>query len=573
MKTARRPFTCLRCRLSTAPSTPRISLIPRRSVHASSRLRSDHPAPAPVSIPSAPVRPTTAPRPIIDIKHIRQNPALYEQTCLERNYRPQAAYPARINALHEQWQARQREGRALRERSNLIRRQLANPASVREDEDTAAGQALQTRTRDEVLDEARGLKAQLASIEADEAALQDEIQALALALPNLTSDATPRGRAPAVLGYINDHPEPAPERSDRVWRSHVHVGAELGLLDFAGAATASGWGWYYLLREGAELEQALVSYALAAATRAGWTQVSPPSMVYSHIAAACGFQPRVGTTTAGDDNGGGEPSTQIYSVAQGSADRARGRPELCLAGTAEIPLAGMRADAVLDEAELPCRRVAVSRCYRAEAGARGADTRGLYRVHEFTKVELFAWTAPGHADEVFEEVVDLQTEILGSLGLHCRVLEMPSADLGASASRKNDIEAWFPSRARRDTTTARGASGAEKKTTTTTTDKVVGQEEAEVDAEEEEGWGEVTSASICTDYQTRRLATRVKMASEGGKMGFPWTVNGTAMAVPRVLAAILENGWDESEGTVTIPEVLRPWMGGRDKIGPRHRLR
>lgn len=562
MRTAHRPFTCLRCRHSLAPSTPRIAP-QQRTLHASSRLRSEHAPPS-----NTPVRPTTAPKPVIDIKHIRQNPALYEQTCLERNYKPQAAYPARINALHEQWQARQREGRALRERSNLLRRQIANPTSLREDDVDPAGQGIRHKTRDELLEEARQLKAQLGSIEEDESRLQGEIQTLALSLPNLTSDVTPRGGKPTVLSYINDHPEPAPGSSDRVWRSHVHIGSELGILDFAGAATASGWGWYYLLHEGAQLEQALVSFALATATRYGWGQVSPPSMVYSHIASACGFQPR-------DASG----ETQVYGVAQSPADRERGRPELCLAGTAEIPLAGMRADAVVDEAELPCRRVAVSRCYRAEAGARGADTKGLYRVHEFTKVELFAWAAPGPAaaEDLFEEMVDMQTEILGSLGLHCRVLEMPTGDLGASASRKNDIEAWFPSRARRDATAATAVTGAEGRDSDGSGEKGQQQEEEEKgekeEEEEEEGWGEVTSASICTDYQTRRLGTRVRIASEGGKMGFPWTVNGTAMAVPRVLAAILENGWDEAERTVTIPEVLRPWMGGRDKIGPRQRLR
>ncbi|ROV89082.1 hypothetical protein VMCG_09852 [Cytospora schulzeri] len=513
--------------------------------HASSRLRSDQTLAA--------GRPTVAPKPNIDVKHIRQNPALYEQTCLERNYKSQSAHPARITSLHEQWQARQREGRHLRERSNLLRRQLANPASVRGDEDTSGGQEVHARARENLLEEARQLKQQLAAIEQDESRLQDEIQALALALPNLTSPATPRGDHPAVLSYINDHPEPHPQSSDRVWRSHVHVGSELGLLDFAGAATASGWGWYYLVGEGAQLEQALVGYALETARRYGWVQVSPPSMVYSHIAAACGFMPR-------DQNG----ETQVYAVAQGASDRERGRPELCLAGTAEIPLAGMRAGTNLDESELPCRRVAVSRCYRAEAGARGADTKGLYRVHEFTKVELFAWSRPDDvaATELFDEMLDMQTEILGSLGLHCRVLEMPSTDLGASATRKNDIEAWFPSRARRDNpaaAAAAAAAAAEKS----------GAAEREQVQEEVEGWGEVTSASICTDYQTRRLATRVRL---GGSLTYPWTVNGTALAVPRVLAALLENGWDEETKTVAIPEVLRPWMDGRDKIGPKHRV-
>lgn len=526
---------CLRCRLSlplprlSAPSRPQ----QRRAFHATPRRFSENP-------PPAAIRPTTAPKPVIDIKHIRTNPALYEQTCRERNYPSLAAHPQRIVELHEQWVARQQQGRALRERSNFLRRAIANPAAGRDE----SPDGTDLPTREAALDEARTLKTQLATIEADEARLQAEMHALALALPNLTSATTPRGNTPTVLSHINAHPESHPTASDRVWRSHVHIGTSLALLDFASAATASGWGWYYLLNEGAQLEQALVAYALAAAQRGGWALVSPPSMVYSHIAGACGFQPR---------SGGGE---QVYAVALSDADRERGRPELCMTGTAEIALAGMRADSVLDEAALPSRRVAVSRCYRAEAGARGAETRGLYRVHEFTKVELFAWTAPGEreSEEVFEDMVDLQIDILGGLGLHCRVLEMPSGDLGASAARKNDIEAWFPSRARRDVVVD------EKRE-----DNAAAEKEGEED--EEEGWGEVTSASICTDYQTRRLGTRVRIASEGGRMMFPWTVNGTAMAVPRVLAAILENGWDEAERTVTIPEVLRPWMGGREKIG------
>lgn len=587
MRPARRPFACLRYRRTWGPSPQ------RRPFHASTRLASWNPS-SPSSEPrtttsttsttstttsNTPIRATTAPRPNIDIKHIRQNPALYEQTCLERNYKALASYPARIIALHQQWQARQKEGRALRERSNLLRRQIANPASVRDEEmdkeqqeqgqqqqpplsvsaPTQAAEKTTVITKEQLLEEARTLKASLSSIEQDEARLQAEIQALALALPNLTSDVTPRGHDPALLSYIN---EPAlaandqgPQASDRVWRSHVHIGTELGILDFAGAATTSGWGWYYLLNEGAQLEHALVSYALATATRSGWGQVSPPSMVYSHIAAACGFQPR-----ENNDNGSGG-ATQIYTISQAAADRERGRPEYCLAGTAEVPLAGMKADSVLDEGEVPCKHVAVSRCYRAEAGARGADTKGLYRVHEFTKVELFAWTPPDAelATEVFDEMVDMQTEILGSLGLHCRVLEMPSGDLGASAIRKNDIEAWFPSRARRD------VSPSSSTNTESDNNNNNNNEEQQV----VEGWGEVTSASICTDYQTRRLATRLR--DRAGKLVFPWTVNGTAMAVPRVLAAILENGWDEKEGTVTIPEVLRPWMDGRDKIRGKQR--
>jgi seryl-tRNA synthetase len=379
--------------------------------------------------------------------------------------------------------------------------------------------------------EAKALKAELSGIEEKEALLQEEMEKLAEGLPNLSSTDTPVGTEPAVIEYINDHPESEPSRSDRVWRSHVHIGTELGLLDFAGAAQTSGWGWYYLVNEGAMLEQALVQYALSVARKRGWKPVAPPTLVYSHIASACGFQPR-------DQHG----EQQVYAIEQAEKDKAK--PPMVLAGTAEIPLAGMKANQTLEDADLPLKTVGVSRCYRAEAGARGVDTKGLYRVHEFTKVEMFAWTLPDNnenehftvptessSDAIFEEMLSIQKEILQSLGLHCRVLEMPTTDLGASATRKRDIEAFFPSR-----------------------------------REKEEGWGEVTSTSNCTDYQSRRLHTRVRIEKAGRKLDFPYTLNGTALAVPRVLAAILENHWDERTYTVTIPEVLRPFMGGLEKI-------
>lgn len=511
LRLSARPFVCRQCRLQ-APSS--------RFFHASSRLLSSSSTSSPAE--PASIRPTTAPRPNIDIKHIRQNATLHEQNCLERNYKAQSTYPDRINNLHQQWQEHQREGRHLRERSNLLRRQIANPVTIQGEENPETLQ-LKDMSKEQLLEEAKQLKEKLSVIERNESQLTTEIEELALQIPNLTSEQTPRGDEALVLSYINDHPEPRPAESDRVWRSHVHIGSELGLLDFAGAATSSGWGWYYLLDEGAQLEQALIDFALAVATKHGWRRVTPPSIVYGHIAAACGFQPR-------DQNG----ETQIYALAQSQADRERGKPELVLAGTAEIPLAGMKANTTIDESDLPMKRIGVSRCYRAEAGARGVDTKGLYRVHEFNKVEMFAWTEPNMSSttEIFDEMLDIQTEILEMLGLHCRILEMPSTDLGASATRKCDIEAFFPSRRQKD-----------------------------------DGWGEVTSVSICTDYQTRRLATKFKSA---GKVVFPWTVNGTALAVPRVLAAVLENGWDESQMRVKLPECLWPFMG-KETIELKHR--
>jgi seryl-tRNA synthetase len=470
------------------------------------------------------VRPAFAPKPTIDIKHIRQNPGLYEQNCIDRNYGAHSKSSWRIIQLHEQWLALQQSARGLRERNNQLRT-LLSEAAVRMKE---AGGAKNVPMRQGIIDEAKALKGELAAIEAQETQLQDEMEGLAHDLPNLSSTHTPVGTEAEIVGLINEHLSPAKLSSDKVWRSHVEIGQELGILDISGSAQTSGWGWYFLVGDGAMLEQALVQYALGVARRKGWTAVAPPSMVYTHIAEACGFQPR-------DQN----DEQQIYAIAQAEKDKSK--PQLALAGTAEIPLAGMKANQTLDDSQLPLKTVGVSRCYRAEAGARGADTKGLYRVHEFTKVEMFAWARPDNGGEdhftptntanseaIFDEMLSIQQEILEALGLHCRILEMPTTDLGASAMRKRDIEAFFPSRREKD-----------------------------------EGWGEVTSTSMCTDYQSRRLHTRTRI---NGKLEFPHTVNGTALAVPRVLAAILENHWNEQDRTVTIPEVLRPLMGGQEKV-------
>lgn len=429
----------------------------------------------------------------------------------------------------------QRNARDLRQQRTQVRTKLAHtkiPSGIHISECGAAPQ-----DRDGLLAAAKALKEECGNIESQEAVLNDEIESLAANLPNLTSKETPIGRQPRVLGYVN---ESAKLLNPTSGKDHVRIGSEYDLLDFTGAATTSGWGWYYLKNEAALLEQALIQYALSVAMKHGFAVVSPPSMVYSHIAGACGFQPR--------DQGGEQQSYIISQSDKSNLKEAEkeGKPEMALAGTAEIPFAGMKANMTMDETELPLQIVGSSRCYRAEAGARGVDAKGLYRVHEFTKVEMFAWTLKDKEQATFDAMLAVQKEILESLGLRCRILEMPSTDLGASAVRKIDIEAFFPSRQGKD-----------------------------------DGWGEVTSASICTDYQTRRLNTRVKpgqvtradrvikdeVEARGetvvkAKSEFPYTVNGTALAVPRVLAAILENRWNEERQVIEIPKVLRHWMHG-----------
>ena len=457
-------------------------------------------------------RPPTAPKQFPDIAHIRQHVDLYEQNAVLRNYLRHRDAPKQIAA----------NAQRFAELDTVLKRPRVQIKAL---------QAQLTKTADKakLLQEINKLKSVVDKLIRDQHQLDVSNRELALALPNLTSPETPRGAEPKLLSYINYRPESPPVYPKSA--DHSTIGEKLQLLDFASASTTAGWGFYYLLNEAALLEQALIQYALSVALRHGWRVVTPPSLVYSHMADSCGFQPR-------DEN----DEQQIWQVAQSPKDE--GKPKRSLAATAEIPLAGLYASKEIPEQELPMRVVGVSRCYRAEAGSRGVDTKGLYRVHEFTKVEMFGWTnfqtpAEAVADpsslvedstKLFDEMVQIQTEILTSLGLPCRVLEMPSSDLGASAYRKIDIEALFPSRMGRDG-----------------------------------GWGEVTSVSICTDYQSRRLDTRV-LEKSGSRKKFAQTVNGTAVAIPRVLAALLEHGWQEEEQAVVIPEVLRAFMGGVDKI-------
>ncbi|KAK4542019.1 hypothetical protein LTR36_007219 [Oleoguttula mirabilis] len=479
-----------------------------------------------VSVQRSYTRPSFAPKPTLNLKHIRQNPGLYEQNCVDRNYAPYARNGWRILELHEKLVARQREVVELRQRNNVIGGELKSGA---------AGKT-------SLVEEAKALKGRLAEYEREEKEVQAEMEQLALELPNLSSLQTPTGDKAEVLGHINGGTPP----STHAGKSHVDIGRELDILDFEASATTSGWGWYFLKNEAALLEQALIQYALSVAMKRGWQVMTPPSLVYSHIASACGFMPR-------DQHG----ETQIYNIGGGQQEGAAGaeKASLVLAGTAEIPFAGSQANKTLPQSALPLKVIGPSRCYRAEAGARGVDTKGLYRVHEFTKVEMFAWAAPPTpdtggfgtscssdeaqqqtpAERLFADMLALQTEILTALGLHARILEMPTTDLGASATRKVDMEVFFPSRTAIDS-----------------------------------GYGEVTSASICTDYQARRLNTRVRFERGEVKTAFAHTVNGTAMAVPRILAAILENGWVEEVGAVRVPEVLRRWMPGESGwIGPR----
>ncbi|AEY98095.1 FAFR412Cp [Eremothecium gossypii FDAG1] len=330
-------------------------------------------------------------------------------------------------------------------------------------------------------------------------ALREEIRATCEDLPNLLDQSTPHSE-PEIVEWLN----PLPEYRADARCEHHDVMVRKKLVDFQAAAEVTGSSWYYLINEGAMLEHALVSYATRKARQWGFSLCMPPSIARSEVIAACGFRPR-------DQN----DEQQIYAI-EGS--------NLGLTATAEIPLAGLGLNRTLDLAS-PRALCGVSRSYRAEAGARGRDTKGLYRVHEFTKVELFYWAKPADSAALLEKLRAFQTELISELGLSAKVLNMPANDLGAPAFKKYDIEVWMRGRG---------------------------------------SFGEVSSASNCTDFQSRRLSTR--FVNDAGDLDYPHTLNGTAMAVPRVIVAIVENFYDPETDRIRIPDPLQPYMDGMQYI-------
>ena len=291
-------------------------------------------------------------------------------------------------------------------------------------------------------------------------------------------------------------------------KDHLTLAQALDLVDFEAGAKVTGQKFYFLKNEAVLLDLALQQFAMSILIEEGFVPHQTPDLARRNVVDAMAFSPR-------------GPETQIYSITDTDLD---------LIGTAEITLGGIHMDEILDEDDLPKKLAGVSHCFRTEAGAAGRESRGLYRVHQFTKVEMFAFTRPEDSDAMHEDLLRIEERIFSALEIPYRVIDVATGDLGAPAYRKFDIEAWLP---------GRGDGGA---------------------------YGEVTSASNCTDFQARRLRTRFRR--KGSKKNeLVHTLNGTAIANSRAPIAILENH-QQADGSVVIPEALRPFMG-RDVIGPR----
>ncbi len=331
-------------------------------------------------------------------------------------------------------------------------------------------------------------------------ALDAEFDAGWVPLPNLVHEAVPTGGGEEDNLEILRWGEP-PDFGFEA-RDHQDLGEALGIIDKERGAKVSGSRFHYLKGKAALLEFALMRWAMDELVGEGFTPVVPPVLVREEALFGTGFFP--------------EAREQVYAVPE---------DELFLAGTAEVPLAAMHSDEILDGADLPMRYVGFSPCFRREAGTYGKDTRGIFRVHQFDKVEMFSFCHPDRSWEEHEYLFGLEQRLVQALGLPYRVVDVCTGDLGASAARKYDIEGWVP---------GQGA------------------------------YRELTSCSNTTDYQARRL--RIRFKDEDGTNRVVHTLNGTAVTSSRTLLMILEV-YQQADGSVAVPEVLRPYTGF-DLIGP-----
>ncbi|MER6616859.1 serine--tRNA ligase [Streptomyces xantholiticus] len=356
--------------------------------------------------------------------------------------------------------------------------------------------------RAELLGKAEQLKTDVKAAEAEQNDAEEETRRLLLQLGNIVHEDVPVGGEEDFVvlethGTIRDFGAEGFTPKD-----HLELGEALGAIDVERGAKVSGSRFYYLTGVGALLELALVNAAIAQATEAGFVPMLTPALVRPRAMEGTGFL--------------GQAAENVYHLE---------KDDYYLVGTSEVPLAAYHMDEIIDADKLPLRYAGFSPCFRREAGTYGKDTRGIFRVHQFDKVEMFSYVAPEDAEAEHKRLLEWEKQWLTGLELPFQVIDVATGDLGASASRKFDCEAWIPTQGK---------------------------------------YRELTSASNCDGFQARRLAVRMR---DGRKVQPLATLNGTLCAVPRTIVAILENH-QLADGSVRVPEVLRPYLGGRELLEP-----
>jgi seryl-tRNA synthetase len=415
---------------------------------------------------------------VLDLRYIRENAAAVAKNSRNRGVE------ADVDLVVE---LADRRSELIQELNELRQQQNQLAKSVGRERDPEA--------RESLIVESRRTKELIPEREAELQAVEGRLREEMLKIPNMTHPDSPIGR--------DDTENVEIRRSGEIPRfgfepkDHVELGESLGIIDFEAGTKVAGSKFYFLRGDAVLLELGLVRYALDALIERGYEPAITPDLARDEALIGTGFMPR-------------GPETQIYSVENS---------DLSLIATAEIPLAGSLAGEIVDGERLPIRLAGLSHCFRTEAGSHGRASRGLYRVHQFTKVEMFAFAEPEQSEALHEEMLGIEEEIFGGLGIPYRVVDICTGDLGGAAYRKYDLEAWMPGR---------------------------------------NAYGEITSTSNTTDYQARRLQIRYRR--DGGRPQLLHTLNGTAIAVSRALIPILEN-YQQEDGSVLVPEALVPYVG------------
>jgi len=414
---------------------------------------------------------------MLDLKFIRENSNLIKKNCADRKVEVNVDLLLELEAKRREIETDLESLRAERNKSS------------------------KTKPTPEIIESMKAVGEKIKEKEDELVGLDIGVKELWYAIPNLTH--------PEVRVSDDEDDNPVLEifkeatKFDFIPKDHVELAAALDLIDFDRATKVSGAKFYYLKNELALLEFALIQYALATALKHGFTPMTTPDVAKREVLEGLGFNPR------------GE-STQIYNIENS---------DLSLIGTAEITLGGLHQDEVFAQLELPKKYVAVSHCFRTEAGSYSKFSKGIFRVHQFTKIEMFAYVLPEDSEKTHKELLAVEKDIFGGLGIPFRVIDHCTADLGGPSFRTYDLEAWMPGKP--------NSSGE------------MGE------------WGEITSTSNCTDYQSRGLNVKYKDAD--GNKGYVHTLNGTAIAITRAMIAILEN-YQQADGSVLIPEVLQKYL-------------
>jgi seryl-tRNA synthetase len=414
---------------------------------------------------------------MLDIQFIRENPELVQKKSEEKGYKVD------VSELLKRDESRRTligEVEALQQRRNEL-----------------ASQVKGSKPSSEQIEEGKQLKEKISQLETSLKEVETSLLELLNGVPNVTFDDVPIGNEEDSV----EIKKVGEQNSGGV--DHLDFAVQRDWVDFERGAKVAGAKFYYLKGDLALLENAITQFALDFVLKKGFTYLTVPHMVNSRTALGAGFSPK------GSDEG------NEYFI-EGE--------DLALIGTAEAPLTGYHADEILDEKDLPKLYVGYSPCYRREAGTYGKHTRGLFRVHQFNKLEMYAFTLPEQSHDMHEQILQIEEELWQAIGIPYHVINIASGDLGAPAAKKYDVEYWSP------------VDGA---------------------------YRELTSCSNCTDFQARNLNIRVRRTD--GRVEVLHTLNGTAVSLARSLVVILEH-FQNDDGSLTVPEVLRPYMGGRDRI-------